>query len=163
MLVWLTGCISIGVAPTVTLVSVPHEMRPLKCYRQTSVGPLLPALIGALTNFLMLALFIFTAGPISGAHFNPLITIGTFFAQLTSLPRAALYVAAQSLGAVIGGYILRASVARSRMVPVRKHALLRHPFFGSQTLHHRARLEAALRTRSSSRRAKRLPWRQCRP
>ncbi|KAL3455807.1 aquaporin-like protein [Aspergillus heterothallicus] len=81
-------------------------------------GPLVPGLIGGLTALLALPLFIYSAGPVSGAHINPIITIATFFSRLCSLPRAILYVSFQSFGAAVAGYLLRASMdTRSFVVP----------------------------------------------
>lgn len=64
-------------------------------------------LYAALLNFIGLTLFIFTFAPASGGHLNPTITMATFFAGLSTLPRTVLYVAAQSIGAIVGGYWLR--------------------------------------------------------
>ena len=38
---------------------------------------------------------------------NPLITMGTFFTGLSTLPRAVLYILAQSIGSIVGAYWLR--------------------------------------------------------
>ncbi|KAL2819736.1 aquaporin-like protein [Aspergillus granulosus] len=81
-------------------------------------GPLVPGLIGGLTAVISLPLFIYSAGPVSGAHINPIITIATFFSRLCSLPRAILYISFQSFGAAIAGFLLRASFdTRSFIVP----------------------------------------------
>jgi glycerol uptake facilitator-like aquaporin len=40
---------------------------------------------------------------------NPMISIATFLARLTSLPRMVLYVIFQVVGATIGAYLIRAS------------------------------------------------------
>ncbi|KAJ9610556.1 hypothetical protein H2200_005333 [Cladophialophora chaetospira] len=69
------------------------------------IGPLVANTI----NAILLALLIFSFGAISGAHFNPLITIGTFFARLTTFPRLVLYMSAQISGAALAGLLLRAS------------------------------------------------------
>lgn len=45
----------------------------------------------------------------SGAHFNPLITLGTFCARLTTFARAVLYISAQLIGGSLGGLLLRAA------------------------------------------------------
>ncbi|TLD38857.1 aquaporin-like protein [Venturia nashicola] len=71
----------------------------------TSVGSLIPVGVAALLQFIVITLFILAA-----AHFNPLITIATFMAKLTSLPRAVLYVIFQCIGAIIGGFLLRAAL-----------------------------------------------------
>ena len=47
---------------------------------------------------------------VSGAHFNPLITMATFTARLSVFPRTLLYVVFQSLGAVVAGFLIRASL-----------------------------------------------------
>lgn len=65
---------------------------------------------GGLSNFLVLTLFTFIFGVISGAHLNPTITLATFCARLCTLPRAVLYIAFQLLGATIGGFFLRAGI-----------------------------------------------------
>lgn len=41
---------------------------------------------------------------------NPLITIGTFFARLSTFPRTLLYVLFQTAGSTIGAFILRAGL-----------------------------------------------------
>ncbi|KAK0937567.1 hypothetical protein LTR29_010900 [Friedmanniomyces endolithicus] len=64
-------------------------------------------LYAAAFNVIGLTLFIFSAAPASGGHLNPTITIATFFAGLCTLPRAILYVVAQCVGAIIGGYWLK--------------------------------------------------------
>ena len=73
--------------------------------------------LAALTELMVLPLLIYAAAPLSGAHLNPLITLGTFFTRLATLPRTVLYISAQSLGGVIGGYLVRASLGSK---PVRK-------------------------------------------
>jgi glycerol uptake facilitator-like aquaporin len=69
------------------------------------IGPLVANII----NAILLALLIFSFGAVSGAHFNPLITVGTFFARLTTFPRMVLYLTAQISGATLAGLLLRAS------------------------------------------------------
>lgn len=70
-------------------------------------APIATTLYGALLNLVALTLFIFTAAPASGGHLNPTITMATFFAGLCTLPRAVLYIVAQSVGGIVGGYWLR--------------------------------------------------------
>lgn len=72
-------------------------------------GALVPSLLGGLTAMLVLPLFIFATGPVSGAHLNPTITIATFFARLATLPRCILYVGFQTFGGAMAGLLLRAS------------------------------------------------------
>ena len=47
-----------------------------------------------------------------GGHFNPLITLGTFFARLSIFPRTLLYVVFQCVGAVVAGFLVRASLGQ---------------------------------------------------
>lgn len=94
ILTFLTGGIGIGLFPLAA---------------QLSTGPLIPAIIGGVTNAFNLTLFIDAAGPVSGGHFNPLITIATFVTRLATFPRAVLYCLSD-LGAVIGGFLLRAAL-----------------------------------------------------
>ncbi|EXJ88135.1 hypothetical protein A1O1_05063 [Capronia coronata CBS 617.96] len=65
-------------------------------------------LVAACINAILITLLTFSFGAVSGAHMNPLITIGTFFARLTSFPRLVLYMAAQTSGAALAGLFLRA-------------------------------------------------------
>ncbi|OAP63447.1 hypothetical protein AYL99_02674 [Fonsecaea erecta] len=73
--------------------------------RSYFLGPLVAACI----NAILLALLIFSFGAVSGAHLNPLITIGTFFARLTTFPRLVLYLAAQTSAGALAGLLLRAA------------------------------------------------------
>jgi len=75
------------------------------------------SLYAALLNGLALTLFIFAAGPASGGHLNPTITLATFFAGLCSLPRAVLYIAAQCTGAIIACYWLKLGVGEEYYFP----------------------------------------------
>jgi glycerol uptake facilitator-like aquaporin len=76
----------------------------------TSLGPILPVGIAAIVQFLITTLFIFSLGPVTGAHLTPLITFATFLAKLTSLPRMVLYITFQCVGGVVGGFILRSAL-----------------------------------------------------
>ena len=69
------------------------------------LGPL----VGGITSWIIVTVFIYSMSSVSGAHLNPLISIATFCARLTSLPRMVLYVAHQTLGATLAGLMLRAS------------------------------------------------------
>jgi glycerol uptake facilitator-like aquaporin len=69
------------------------------------IGPL----VGGVANFVLLTIFTFIFGAVSGAHLNPTITIATFCARLTSLPRMVLYVAFQTIGGALAGLLVRAS------------------------------------------------------
>ncbi|KAJ5693989.1 hypothetical protein N7536_004401 [Penicillium majusculum] len=83
-----------------------------------TTGALVPSLLGGLTASLVLPLFIFATGPVSGAHLNPTITIATFFGRLATLPRCILYIGFQTFGGAMAGLLLRASFdTRSFIVP----------------------------------------------
>ncbi|KAF2002992.1 MIP transporter [Amniculicola lignicola CBS 123094] len=92
---YLAGLYSIGLASKVDA---------------TALGAVTPAILGALSNWILIALFIYAGGPVSGGHFNPLITMSTFFARLSILPRTVLYVLFQCTGSVVAGFMLRASL-----------------------------------------------------
>lgn len=69
------------------------------------IGPI----VGGITNWLLLTLFTFSFGAVSGAHLNPTITIATFCVRLCSLPRMVLYVSFQTVGGALAGLLARAS------------------------------------------------------
>jgi len=103
MLVWISGLLSL------TFSSATQYF---------ASGPLFPSLLGALGNSVSLMLFIFTAGPVTGGHMNPLITIGTFCTRLATFPRTVLYVLFQIAGATIGAFLIRAALGnKMRIVP----------------------------------------------
>ncbi|CAN6293217.1 unnamed protein product [Urochloa humidicola] len=56
----------------------------------------------------MIFLLVYCTAGISGGHINPAVTFALLLARKVSVPRAALYVAAQCLGAVCGAGIVRA-------------------------------------------------------
>jgi hypothetical protein len=93
--VYISGLVSVGLGPLV---------------KATNLGPVAPAAFGSIFNLVLISLFIFAGGPVSGGHFNPLITMSTFAARLSILPRTSLYIMFQSLGAVVAGFLLRASL-----------------------------------------------------
>ncbi|KAJ5984644.1 MIP transporter [Penicillium waksmanii] len=78
----------------------------------TFLGPL----VGGITNWLFLTLFIFSFSSVSGAHLNPLITMATFFARLISIPRMVLYLAGQIIGGTLAGLMLRTSFGSRNFV-----------------------------------------------
>ncbi|CAI6328087.1 unnamed protein product [Periconia digitata] len=103
---YIGGLYSMGLQPALTA---------------TSLGQITPAILGAISNGLLISLFIFAGGPVSGGHFNPTVTLSTFAARLASFPRTVLYVIFQCVGAVVAAWILRASLgmpaAAFRTVP----------------------------------------------
>ena len=62
-------------------------------------------LINTVSTVFALALLIVLIGPISGAHLNPAVTLVNVFLRQQSARESALYIAAQTAGA-IGGAIL---------------------------------------------------------
>lgn len=67
-----------------------------------------PAFVGVF-NTVLLAVFIYATAPASGGHMNPMITFATFLCGLCPAPRAFAYIMFQSLGAALGGGLLRGS------------------------------------------------------
>jgi glycerol uptake facilitator-like aquaporin len=96
--VFLSGVLAAAVLPTAT---------------ETSVGAAFPVILVSVIQVFQISLFIYAVGPVTGAHFNPLITMGTFTARLSSLPRTVLYITHQCAGAVVGAYLVRASLGLS--------------------------------------------------
>jgi MIP family channel proteins len=79
-----------------------------------SVVVLVPQLAGgtailgvALAHALVLAVMVSNLGHISGAHFNPAVTVGVWVAGKIETLRAGLYIVAQLVGAVAGAWLLR--------------------------------------------------------
>lgn len=102
LLVFLTVWISLS--PSTAAIPIPTTAAGV-----FATTPFLGALVGGVTNTILLSLFIFTFSPVSGAHLNPNITIATFFARLTSFPRMVLYVTFQTIGAALAGLLIRAA------------------------------------------------------
>lgn len=93
--VYTSGLVGAGLSPLI---------------KGTTLKPVAPAAFGVNVNLVLISLFIFAAGPVSGGHFNPLITISTFMARLSIFPRTLLYVVFQCLEAVVAGFLVRASL-----------------------------------------------------
>jgi len=85
---------------------------------QFNLSPITMAAAGGLSILFTLPLFIHAAGPASGGHINSLITLATFTAKLAALPRAIVYIFMQCLGAVAGGFLLRAGLGEADTVGV---------------------------------------------
>lgn len=56
----------------------------------------------------ILAVLILTFGPVSGAHFNPAVSLAFAFRREVSLPVASIYIVAQLAGAVAGAWLAHA-------------------------------------------------------
>ena len=74
-----------------------------------SDGNLAVALIGntAATGAILWVL-VATLGPISGAHFNPAVTLAFFLRREISIPLSLIYVALQIAGCVVGAWLAHA-------------------------------------------------------
>jgi MIP family channel proteins len=84
-----------------------------------SVAVLAPQLAGqtavlgiALAHALVLAVMVSNLGHVSGAHFNPAVTIGVWVAGKIETPRAGMYIVAQLAGAAGGAVLLRVVLPR---------------------------------------------------
>jgi MIP family channel proteins len=66
----------------------------------------------ALAHALVLAVMVSNLGHISGAHFNPAVTIGVWVAGKIETGRAGLYIVAQLAGAAGGAGLLRVGLPR---------------------------------------------------
>ena len=78
-------------------------------------------LINAIATVLGLALLILVLGPVSGAHFNPAVTLVMFAQRAIELKAAIGYMVAQILGA-IGGAILANVMFDLAAVQISQHA-----------------------------------------
>lgn len=128
LLVWCTGLIA-----AYSSTAPPPQLSPTSGIYSTPVflGPL----VGGITNIIIIPLFIYSLGPVSGGHINPMITMATFTARLTSFPRMVLYIAFQTAGGSIAGLFLRVSfgsreflaggcAANTTLVPIGDHFAL---------------------------------------
>ena len=67
-----------------------------------------PGLVGvALAHGLALAVLASALGAVSGAHFNPAVTLAIWMLGKIPSSRAAMYVVAQLIGAALAGFALR--------------------------------------------------------
>jgi glycerol uptake facilitator-like aquaporin len=103
LLCFITGWIAIQPKPTPSTSSTTDTSSAGVFGTTAFLGPL----VGGITNWLFLTLFIYCFAPISGGHINPTITLATFFARLISLPRMVLYVIGQTAGAALAGLVLK--------------------------------------------------------
>ncbi len=64
-----------------------------------TIGPFAPLAIGAI-----LIVMVYTGGPISGAHYNPAVTLGVYLSKKCPLTDVPFYLLAQLLGAITAAY-----------------------------------------------------------
>jgi glycerol uptake facilitator-like aquaporin len=62
-------------------------------------------IINALSTIFALALLIVVIGPISGAHFNPAVSLVNVFSRLQPAREAGVYIVAQTAGAIVGAIL----------------------------------------------------------
>lgn len=65
-------------------------------------NPTLDTLVGGLANGFTLVGIIYSLGPVSGAHFNPAVTVGAMIAKQVTLLQGLFYILAQLAGGIIG-------------------------------------------------------------
>ena len=70
----------------------------------------LPPTAVALAFGLVVAIMVYAFGHISGAHFNPAVSIGFAVGRHLPWPRVASYAGAQIVGAIAGALLLRATL-----------------------------------------------------
>lgn len=92
---YLSGLASVGLGPLA---------------EATSLGSVAPAAFGSLATGTLVTLFIFSTSNVSDGHVNPFITMATFTARLSVFPRTVLYIVFQSMGGVVAGLLIRASL-----------------------------------------------------
>lgn len=78
-------------------------------------------LINAFSTIFALALLILLLGPISGAHFNPAVTLVELVQKKASLVQAGLYMFAQVLGAIVGAMLANAMFNQA-VIQISKHS-----------------------------------------
>lgn len=66
-----------------------------------------PRFSAALVAPIVVGLFVYTIGWVSGAHLNPAVTIGLASIKKISVPDAVYYILAQLLGAVLAMVVVR--------------------------------------------------------
>jgi glycerol uptake facilitator-like aquaporin len=62
-------------------------------------------IINALSTIFALALLIVVIGPISGAHFNPAVSLVNVFSRLQPAREAGVYIVAHTVGAIVGAIL----------------------------------------------------------
>ncbi|MHB8566774.1 MAG: aquaporin [Nitrososphaerales archaeon] len=75
-------------------------------YLSTSSQSYPGLIVVALAHGLALAIGVSVAMNISGGHINPAVTIGMFVTRNITAKNAVVYIIAQLMGAIVGGYLL---------------------------------------------------------
>jgi glycerol uptake facilitator-like aquaporin len=65
-------------------------------------------IVNTLSTIFALALLILVLGPVSGAHFNPVVTLVQFLSKSISMTTSLAYLAAQVSGAIVGALVANA-------------------------------------------------------
>ncbi|EEA23258.1 hypothetical protein TMatcc_002116 [Talaromyces marneffei ATCC 18224] len=103
LLIFITGWIAIQPKPTSSSSASTAASSAGVFGTASFLGPL----VGGITNWFFLTLFIYCFAPVSGGHINPTITLATFFARLISFPRMVLYLIGQTAGGALAGLVLK--------------------------------------------------------
>ncbi|XP_051145574.1 probable aquaporin TIP4-3 [Andrographis paniculata] len=70
----------------------------------------MPNLVLSVLAAVIITILLLAVHPVSGGHINPIISFSAALVGIISMSRAAIYIAAQSLGAVLGALALKAVV-----------------------------------------------------
>ena len=108
----MEGVGSLLIVYSIAYISISPNVPPTPPNSPASViatDAFLGPLIGGITYAIIVTILTYCFSAVSGAHLNPFITMGTFFARLTTLPRLFLYIAFQLIGASLAGFLLRTS------------------------------------------------------
>jgi glycerol uptake facilitator-like aquaporin len=65
-------------------------------------------IVNTISTIFALALLILVLGPVSGAHFNPVVTLVQFLSKSISMTTSLAYLAAQVSGAIVGALVANA-------------------------------------------------------
>lgn len=65
-------------------------------------------IVNTISTIFALALLILVLGPVSGAHFNPVVTLVQFLSKSISMAASLAYLAAQVSGAIFGALVANA-------------------------------------------------------
>ncbi|KAL1411446.1 hypothetical protein Q8F55_002402 [Vanrija albida] len=99
--VWSAAVVE-GVASCLLVFVAGQISGTLSAYQTQFIG----VYIG-LSNIFLLSLFIYATAPASGGHINPVITFSTVICGICPVSRGIIYMCFQTLGAALGGGILR--------------------------------------------------------